>query len=173
MKTPAKYSRGTRVRPPAKRSPTTLAFQLAMGLLLAWLGAGPGCDAALPDDGAADGSAADAAPPDGGAGPTAPVCSAGSLCWEHPLPQGNSHYAVWGSSASDVWMVGSLGGILHSDGQRLTAVDSGTAQSLTGVWGTSPSNIWAVGNGGTILRWNGATWSPEISSTTTTLNVCC
>ncbi|MDP3153569.1 MAG: hypothetical protein Q8N23_12905 [Archangium sp.] len=46
------------------------------------------------------------------------ICRNG-FCWEYPLPQGNDLKAVWGKSASDVWMVGSVGTVLHWNGTRL------------------------------------------------------
>jgi hypothetical protein len=71
--------------------------------------------------------------------------------------------AVWGSSASDVWVVGDGGTILHWDGSSWSERQSGTSLNLESVWGTSPSDAWfAGGNGdqtapqGTILHWNGS-----------------
>jgi hypothetical protein len=75
----------------------------------------------VPPDG---GKLGDLVPPDVGklsdngvAGPCQPVpgkiCSIDCWCWENPLPQGNSLFGVWGSSASDVFAVGRNGTILH------------------------------------------------------------
>jgi hypothetical protein len=37
----------------------------------------------------------------------------GSICWQHPLPQGGTLTAVSGNSSDDIWMVGEEGTILH------------------------------------------------------------
>ena len=43
---------------------------------------------------------------------------------------------VWGSSSSDVYAVGQLGGILHYDGDSWSKMASGTSIGLSGIWGT-------------------------------------
>jgi hypothetical protein len=63
--------------------------------------------------------------------------------------------AVWGSSAQDVWAVGSDGAILHSDGNDLSLVASSTTRSLHAIAGTGPDDIWAGGEEGTTLHWDG------------------
>ena len=77
---------------------------------------------------------------------------------------------IWGSSTSDVYVVGSAGTILHYDGAQWTAVSSGTDQSLLDVWGTSGQDVYAVGAGGTILHWDGAGWTALPSRTTRSLH---
>ena len=70
---------------------------------------------------------------------------------EHKIP---FHFdAVWGSSASDVYAVGSGGKILHSTGLNNWSLSpSGTIAHLYGVWGSSASNVFAVGYQGVILH---------------------
>jgi hypothetical protein len=63
--------------------------------------------------------------------------------------------AVWGSSADDVWAVGSDGAILHYDGETLEQVASTTTRSLHAIGGTGPTDIWAAGDEGTTLHWDG------------------
>jgi photosystem II stability/assembly factor-like uncharacterized protein len=65
--------------------------------------------------------------------------------------------SIWGSSANDVWTVGSGGTIRHitSNDTRWQPVASGTLASLHGVWGSSANDIWIVGDSGTILHWDG------------------
>src|SRR5215471_8242835 len=87
------------------------------------------------------------------------ICSADNWCWRNPLPQGNSLFAVWGSEASDVWMVGEAGTILHWDGSAWTSASSGTTNILRGVWGSGESDVWAVGDLGTIVHWDGSAWT--------------
>lgn len=73
---------------------------------------------------------------------------------------------IWGSSASDVFAVGTGGAILHYDGLRWSAMASGTTRDLYGVWGSSPTNVYAVGALGTILRYDGSGWSSVSSGVT-------
>jgi hypothetical protein len=58
---------------------------------------------------------------------------------------------VWGSSASDVWAVGTAGTILHWNGSAWSASSSGTSDSFGSIWGNGASDVWAVA-GGAILR---------------------
>jgi hypothetical protein len=63
-----------------------------------------------------------------------------------PPPNGGlvGYSAIWGSSASDIWAVGTGGAITHFDGATFdTALDVNSA--LYSVWGNSPSEAVAAG----------------------------
>jgi hypothetical protein len=69
--------------------------------------------------------------------------------------------AVTGSSASDVWVAGASGTILHYDGSTWTAPSSGTTVTLRGVWADTPpgsytADAYFVGDNGTVQHSNGA-----------------
>ena len=80
----------------------------------------------------------------------------GSICWEHPLPQGSSLTAVFGTSSDDLWMIGEEGTLLHWNGVYTEASTVATTGILRAVWGSASAHVWSVGAGGTILSWNGA-----------------
>jgi hypothetical protein len=61
------------------------------------------------------------------------------------LPDGAVLRAVWGSSSSDVHMVGDDGLVRDWTGKEWQAPMIGAGKDLTGVWGTGPDNIYAVG----------------------------
>ena len=86
--------------------------------------------------------------------------------WEQYQLQDYSLEYVWGTSLSDVFVVGESGTILHWDSNEWTVMDSATAADLYEVWGTAPDNVFAVGEHGTILHYDGMFWSPMESSTT-------
>jgi hypothetical protein len=75
-------------------------------------------------------------------------------------------YGVWGSSANDVFAVGSGGAIFHYDGSDWMEMTSGTTDTLFTVWGTSANDVFTVGSGGVILRLDGQSWAPMASGTT-------
>lgn len=79
----------------------------------------------------------------------------GSLCWEHPLPQGNHLSSVWVISASEAWAVGRAGTILRRFGIAWIPVHSPVQVDLWGVWGSQPDDVWIVGAGEAILHWDG------------------
>ncbi len=81
------------------------------------------------------------------------AAQAADWTWQNPLPQGNPLSGVWGSSGSNVFAVGDLGTILHSNGSSWSAMSSGAGNNLSGVWGSSGSNVFAVGDWGTILHY--------------------
>jgi hypothetical protein len=94
------------------------------------------------------------------------------------VPSGvyESMYALWGTSASDVWAVGAAGTTLHYDGKTWSKIPSGVkpdpngkTPDLQAVWGTSASNVWAVGWDGTILHFDGAHWLRVESPTSASL----
>jgi len=74
-------------------------------------------------------------------------------------------YALWGSSASDVFAVGAQGSIEHWT-TSWNAMTSGVSTDLEAVWGSSGSDVFAAGAGGVILHYNGASWSAMTSGTT-------
>jgi hypothetical protein len=73
---------------------------------------------------------------------------------------------VWGSSGSDVFVVGWPDDsgpwpvydptILHYDGTSWSAMS--WSGHLNGVWGSSGSDVFAVGTGGGILHYDGSDW---------------
>jgi hypothetical protein len=96
----------------------------------------------------------------------------------------NALHAVTGTSARDVWAVGSsAGGTLaeHWDGSTWSVVPSANAAPvddvLYGASAASSSDVWAVGAGmtpgsgptGLIEHWNGAQWSSVIGAQSTEL----
>ena len=75
---------------------------------------------------------------------------------------------VYGSTSSDVWMVGESGRIAHYDGHDVVEHSSGTTATLWGVWAAGPSDAWAVGGSpekgssapnDVVLHWDGHAWS--------------
>ena len=75
---------------------------------------------------------------------------------------GGSLFKVWGSSASDVYAVGSGGMILRFDGEgwATETVLEPTSASLFTVAGRGPEDVWAVGGGGkaVLLHREAAGW---------------
>jgi len=66
---------------------------------------------------------------------------------------------VWGSTPSDVYVVGSDAKVHHYDGTLWTLHTSGLSGLLAAVWGASPRDIFAVSWDGTVVRFDGARWS--------------
>lgn len=66
---------------------------------------------------------------------------------------------VWGSSASDVYAVGSGGTILHYNGSAWSTVTSPVSAWLYDVWGLSANSVFVVGSSASILYYNGSNWS--------------
>ena len=60
-------------------------------------------------------------------------------------------HAVWGSSASDIYVVGDSGMIVRRDGTSWVRQLRLTTQALNDVWGTPDGVLFTVG-GGAILR---------------------
>ena len=63
--------------------------------------------------------------------------------------------AIWGSSPSDIYAVGTRGVIIHYDGSSWNEMDSGTENDLLAVWGSSANDIYIAGADGTILHYDG------------------
>jgi hypothetical protein len=68
-----------------------------------------------------------------------PDCLGSKSCWTlavSPSLPSTTLRAVWGNSATDIWVAGDFPGIVHFDGQqwRLDPSVSGTTPNLLGVW---------------------------------------
>jgi hypothetical protein len=92
--------------------------------------------------------------------------------WRPMSNSTSSPKGVWGSSASDVFVVGYPGiSVQDHSGWRPMEVPIGTRTAyFSSVWGSSSSDVFAVGNSGTILHYDGSTWSAMTSGTTSFLS---
>lgn len=74
------------------------------------------------------------------------------------------HKAIWGSNASDIWSIGSVGqnyrGGRAADGSiAFDAVPSNANTEMASIWGTASNDLWVVGKGGAIRHWDGTNWN--------------
>jgi len=86
----------------------------------------------------------------------------------------NELQGIWGSSSSNIYVVGLEGVMLHYDGNAWTNLTSDTSYALTSIWGSSAQDIFAVGHSyrgalGIILHYDGRAWSNMTSNTTNDL----
>ena len=85
--------------------------------------------------------------------------------------------AVWGSSATDIYVGGKRGAaglqgvLLHSTDRGASWQRRDTAEQVTGIWGRGADDVYLVGSGGLIEHSTdrGATWQAQPSSTTDNL----
>lgn len=78
---------------------------------------------------------------------------------------------IWGTSPTDVFVVGQHGMVVHFDGVKATAFANVTANNLLGVWGTSGSDVYAVGDQGKVAHYDGVSWTGLTRPTTLPLYV--
>ena len=82
----------------------------------------------------------------------------------------NTINAVWGSSATNIFAVGSLGTILTFNGTSWSLLTpSITTLDLFCVWGSSTENVYVGGYTGKLLRYNGLAWKTVSLGTSQTL----
>lgn len=86
---------------------------------------------------------------------------------DETLPVEYNLTGVWGTDASNVWVVGDEGRIMYFNGNWSdpVIVGAGAGVNLTDIWGSSATDIWAVGNynnGGVTYHYNGSTWQQII-----------
>jgi hypothetical protein len=75
------------------------------------------------------------------------------------LPTGlRAAAALWGTSSSDLWVVGSPGAA-HFDGRSFQRHDLG-GQTLRAIYGSGRADAWAVSDK-SAWHYDGATWSPQ------------
>jgi hypothetical protein len=88
------------------------------------------------------------------------------------IPTSQDIRAIWGSSGSDIYAAGTLGDIIHYNGNQWSPVYTASGNLLTSLWGSSSTDIFAAGQNGKIYHYynNGVTlnWydiTPTISIT--------
>jgi hypothetical protein len=86
-------------------------------------------------------------------------CGADHWCVVTGIPKHVTFSAVWGASATDVWVAGEAGTLLHWNGSTWTQVATGTENGLRAITGTSKTDIWAAGLDGTLIHFDGSSWS--------------
>lgn len=97
----------------------------------------------------------------------------GGVTWQpsyNGIPGRPNRYGVWGSSDTDVFMLGHTGSIfrggyddmniLHYGGTSWTHKTTGILDHLRGIWGSSNQDIFAVGERGAIVHYDGTVWIP-------------
>jgi hypothetical protein len=67
---------------------------------------------------------------------------------------------VWGTSANDVFAVGSGGTVLHFDGSAWTAMATTTTANLLAISGSAATDVFAAGENGTVIHYDGIAWTP-------------
>lgn len=82
----------------------------------------------------------------------------------HPIDAPDTLFAVWASSATDVWTVGASGLVYRYDGTRWERNRPGTEHYLTSVFGISADDVWAAGNTGVAMNFDGAAWTLRAGS---------
>ncbi len=95
------------------------------------------------------------------AGPEPITCERADWC---PDPSANvarySLTSVWGTGPSNVWAVGSLGTVLHFDGNTWTRTSVGSGETLRAVWANGDGGVW-VGGEAQETRWAGSSAPSE------------
>ncbi len=76
------------------------------------------------------------------------------------LPTTQTYQGIWGSSSSDIFVVGLGGSVLHYDGSSWSTQASGTGSDLKCVWGTASNDLWAAGANSAIRKYTGS-WSSQ------------
>jgi len=80
--------------------------------------------------------------------------------WTRTTLQFVQAQAIWGSSSSDIWLIG-VGGTYHYDGVTWSRYESDTYVSpdhAWGLWGFAENDVWAAGGTDEIVHWDGSEW---------------
>lgn len=126
-------------------------------------------DGAAPEADASSEADAPVTPPDAGCdaadgacGPKPLDCSATDFCpVTSPVDPRFALTAIWGSSANDVWAVGSGGTVVHFDGTTWKLVPSGIPDTFHAVWGSGPNDVWMGSSCSTLYHLAGPTGALE------------
>ncbi len=73
------------------------------------------------------------------------------------VPNIGKLYAVWGASATDIWVGGEGGQIMRYDGAnwtRVTVMGIPNTEVIKDIWGADANNIWLLTDVGSIYKKN-------------------
>ncbi len=73
---------------------------------------------------------------------------------------GTSLNGIWGSSSTNLLVVGAEGSIIQYDGKTWSKMATGVTANLYGIWGSSLDDVYAVGENGFVLHYDGSDWAP-------------
>lgn len=91
------------------------------------------------------------------------ACTRERWCLENP-PFGEGLRSIWGSSSTDIWVVGDISGpVFHYNGHFFGAAPSGLNGQgyFSEVWGSGPDDVYALAgldNSWNLVHWNGGAW---------------
>jgi hypothetical protein len=80
--------------------------------------------------------------------------------------------AIWGASASDVWIAGKAGAnvLQHWNGTSWSSYAGAESVDMVALWGSASTDVYAVGST-KIQHWNGTAWSDTTSASNTLLAI--
>ncbi|HEY3497614.1 MAG TPA: hypothetical protein VGK73_23110, partial [Polyangiaceae bacterium] len=94
--------------------------------------------------------------------------------WRELPGAGENFYpqAIWGSSATDIWLAGTGSRVYHFDGEVVEEVDYGLEVSsmFADVHGSGPDDVWFVGTNGEALHFDGEQWQNEPTASVSDLD---
>jgi len=92
--------------------------------------------------------------------------------WQYQESSPNNHTlrAIWGSSATDVFVVGDDGDAWSFELYSIASSTSPSAGKLRSVWGVAANDVFAVGDSGKLYHFDGADWGIMNSDTDHSLN---
>ncbi|MBL8604879.1 MAG: hypothetical protein JNK72_23325 [Myxococcales bacterium] len=79
------------------------------------------------------------------------------------LAAGSDLYAVWGTSADNMYVSGAR--VYHLEGGSWVEVEFPGSSYYFAIWGSSASDVWVLGNGAA-RHWNGREWERVLTGTT-------
>ena len=97
----------------------------------------------------------------------AKFCQLASAGWQcsPTATSGSWIAAMWGSSPTDIHLVGSGGKVGRWDGAQFKALAPVSTAALYRVWGSGPTDVYAVGSKSTIIHFDGTKWGPVSTGT--------
>jgi hypothetical protein len=107
-----------------------------------------------------------------GSSPVVSVGEAASIAigpgtWKVVGPMRSPNYeGVWGSSATDIWIVGDDGGVYHETGDGLYPMYGNAGVILLSVWGFQPGRVYFGGDAGAIFHTEGNTLKRDQNTNT-------
>ena len=83
-----------------------------------------------------------------------------------PVPSSELLSGVWGSSVSDVWIVGTHGSAARLGGTTWTSANSPDGEWMLSVGGSGPADVWsAISASTSLLHWTGSRWNQVSTGT--------
>lgn len=79
--------------------------------------------------------------------------------WKDPIDLDTGYFGLWGSSETNMYMIGRDGALSHYDGSKVTKLSTDPLGRIDVLWGTSDRDLWMFSDNDRAHHFDGTKWT--------------